>query len=229
MAITRSLTASASSNSDASSYTFSAQAIGAAASDRYVLVGIAARNSSDVALNSVSIGGVSATSVVSATASGSRAAFYIANVPTGTTGDVVVTFASTMLRCAIGVWRVDGLTSTTPTDSTTNTTDPFAANINISAGGAAFGLAYTNGAQTSISWTNLTSDASIFNATWEANACFASAEFATQQTALTLTGDYGAATSFPNGAYVSLEPGAAPAFIAARPLVISQAIQASNW
>lgn len=102
------------SATDASSYTFSGLSLGTASASRVIFVAVAHRKADPSAsTSSVTIGGVSATLVTSSTASnaGSVVEFWRAAVPTGTTGDVVVTTSATVLRCGVGLWRVDGLTS----------------------------------------------------------------------------------------------------------------------
>lgn len=95
---------------DRTAYTFSAQAIGTAATSRRVVVAISWRYSSPApAISSVTIGGVSATvhaSVMTGDGGSNAVAIASAVVPTGTSADVVVTFASTSTRCGIGVWTL---------------------------------------------------------------------------------------------------------------------------
>lgn len=85
----------------------------------------------------VSIGGVGATNTVSAT----HAALWIANVPTGTTGDVVLTYANTMNSTAIGLWRLGGVTSNTPTDTASGSGAPPTVDLTVPFGGVAIAVA----------------------------------------------------------------------------------------
>ncbi len=98
------------SASDLTTYTYSAVAIGTAHFNRHIAVAVLFDNTNDYPPVSVTIGGVSAALVVSRS---SNIALYIAKVPTGTTADIVVTYATAALRSAIGVWRLDGLASAT--------------------------------------------------------------------------------------------------------------------
>lgn len=107
------------------SYTFSAQDIGAAAADRIVAVTIGGeRNAATGDLDTVTIGGVSATIIkVSNGASPNYfTAIAYASVPTGTTADVVVNFTLASNGCGIRVFRITGAAgldaSTTDTDAT---------------------------------------------------------------------------------------------------------------
>src|SRR3989304_2575129 len=91
-------------------YTFADADLGAAASDRQIIVGIS-WPAQDVV--SVTIGGVTATLVtdVYSGISAVRNAFYKANVPTGTTGDIVVTLNGATARMGICWWRATGINS----------------------------------------------------------------------------------------------------------------------
>ena len=99
------------STSNLTTYTYSAVAIGTAHFNRHIVVSVLFDATDDYPPVSVTIGGVSATLVK---AQSSLIALYIAKVPTGTTADIVVTYATAALRSAIGVWRLDGLASATP-------------------------------------------------------------------------------------------------------------------
>ena len=122
--------ATAVSTANASSYTFSSQAIGTADANRYVIVAVhLQRSNTSEIVNSLSVGGVSATLISSGTsntANRSLVDFWKAAVPTGTTADVVVTLSGTADRCAISVWscigNVQKLQSViaAPSDASTN-------------------------------------------------------------------------------------------------------------
>jgi hypothetical protein len=96
--------------------TFSSVDFGTEASDRYIIVGYGTRNDSRT-INSVTIGGVSATILVQQGDGNTTAGIAIAAVPTGTTGDVVVTLNGTADSHYLGVWSATGLASPTPVDS----------------------------------------------------------------------------------------------------------------
>lgn len=149
------------SNSDLTTYTFAALSFGAAAGNRLVIAGISGQNSSARTISSVTIGGVAATQLVTTINGASvfnRVALYAALVPTGTTGDVVVTFSGSCFRAACAVWRATNVFSLTPVSTGSDTNDPSTANLSVVAKGIAVGFAseYVNGAATSYSWTNLT-------------------------------------------------------------------------
>ena len=146
------------SNTDV--YTFSGKDFGDAATDRYIVVTTGAPASAQT-LSSVTIGGVAATIVVQDDDDAS-AGIAIAAVPTGTTGDIVVTWSGSMFSCGIGVYRLTGLQSATASataSDVTITSDAVEASLEIPAGGCGIGYVYwlSSGTATrTASWTNLT-------------------------------------------------------------------------
>ena len=113
--VAASFVTSASSSADASSYTYSTISLGAAASNRKIVVTVAAYGSGNGrTISSLTVGGVEATQVVAATISTNSptAAIWIASVPTGITGDIVVTWTAGMIGCDIAVFRLIGASST---------------------------------------------------------------------------------------------------------------------
>jgi hypothetical protein len=96
--------------SDATIYTYEDVAFGNAHFNRRIIVAVMHDATND-AQATVTIGGVAATRAATAAGTG---ALFIASVPTGTEGDIVVTYASAASRSAIGVWRADGLLDNTP-------------------------------------------------------------------------------------------------------------------
>ncbi len=107
---------------EAQTVTFTAVGIGAAAADRYVFITIPYYNGgiNNISISSVTIGGVLATihsQPFLATPVRGGCALVSALVPTGTTADVVITWAASgagYYRPRIGVYRVTGLQSNTP-------------------------------------------------------------------------------------------------------------------
>lgn len=96
-------------------YTFSGVSLGAAASDRLVIVGVVATATAVRLLSSATIAGIPATiNVQSPTDAASVAAIVSAVVPTGTTGNIVVTFNGSMVHSAISVYRAVQLRSIVP-------------------------------------------------------------------------------------------------------------------
>lgn len=104
-------TAAAGIATDTDVYTFSTQSFGAAADDRIIAVAIGAGYTTVRTIDSVTIGGVTAT-VVDCAGTNHRTAVAYASVPTGTTGDVVVDFSGTCVRCAAITYRIVGANAT---------------------------------------------------------------------------------------------------------------------
>lgn len=161
---------------DASSFTFSSQTLGTAAADRYIIVHASgALVSGTGTINSVTVGGVSATEVVGGTLPGQTTDYtsiWIAAVPTGTTGDVVVAFPGTARRCGIALYRATGLNSATAFDTITDATtaiDPTVSDtINNESGGVFMAAVYTRNSSPlpTMAWTGVTED---YEATVEGN------------------------------------------------------------
>lgn len=111
---------------DAASYSFASQAIGAASASRRVVVAVGWASAAAVSLSSATIGGVSATVDADSGNSGSNRRMYFisANVPTGTTATVALTLSGTAARVGIGLWTLTGgaATGQVATDVTTSTT-----------------------------------------------------------------------------------------------------------
>lgn len=108
-----------------SPYTFSSQTFGTAAADRYIIACFGWNledDSTSNTLSGVTIGGVTATLVNQTTLNNtstndrSGCGMYIANVPTGTSGDVVATFTTGASGgphgCGVGLFRVTGINPT---------------------------------------------------------------------------------------------------------------------
>jgi hypothetical protein len=169
-------------------YTFSARAIGTAASDRRVHVLVHGGGVGDTTLSSVTVGGVSATINVQASSGQHTSAIATAAVPTGTTGDVVVTFSGGKARCGIGVYASTGLSSETAVDTDSSTADPATATLTSVAGGFVLALAAGDNSS-SLTWTNVTEDYDeVFESTVQSGA-----SGVTSSTTVSPSGDYASA------------------------------------
>lgn len=193
MALDFSFLQATSSTTNAATYTFSSQNLGTADSARKIIVAVEARiNSSTPTFDSATIGGVSASIAKSAFrtngTTSSICALIVADVPTGTTGDVVVNYSASCDRCAIQMYRAVGVDSSTPTDTAEATTgDDPTTSIDVPAGGFAIACAIMNNTGSSqITWTGLTED---HESAPESSSVVGSAsdEFASAQTAMTVT------------------------------------------
>lgn len=135
-------------------YTFAGLDFGAADTDRVITVAMASRGTNS--LLSVTIGGVAATQDLHTWKTGAsdvRVSIHRAVVPTGTSGDVVVTFGGNMNHCALGWWRTVGgpvVLNSWNSTSVNNELIP----TDASTGGYAIGI---NHAQTAgVTWAGLT-------------------------------------------------------------------------
>jgi hypothetical protein len=156
--------ATSSANNDAA-YTFTDQALGAAAPDRYVVIAVVLRDAGGLPeASTVTVQGISATEAVGVTFNNTTEAYYaslwIAAVPTGTTGTVVVTGNATMTDCAISLYRVTGIASPTPSDTDTDSGDKslFSMDLDVQSRGIAIGVAIHETHLTAATWTGLTED-----------------------------------------------------------------------
>lgn len=148
-------TASAQNATNLATYTFSSLNLGTAYTDRKIIIGIGARAGTSQTPTSVTVGGVTATHVASVVQNGSYAGIYIASVPTGTTGNVVVTFPGGMVRAAVGVWSARRLQSTTATDTATDPDNPISQALTMAAGSIGIAVGFTQGT-TAHTWTGFT-------------------------------------------------------------------------
>lgn len=179
-------TASPNSTSQASSYTFSAQAISTAGSTRDVVGAFTVFNDgtrTGVA-TSCTLGGVSATLDVSITSDANTAVYiYRAAVPTGTTADIVINFDANVILCSCGVYAMYDAGDVHDTDSAAaSATNPITNTLTIPAGGGCISAAGHNDdpGRTS-AWTNLTEDYDSVLSTYY-SASSASDAFAALQT-----------------------------------------------
>ena len=156
--------------------TYSSLSFGAAASNRIIAVAVVNRaNNTIPTVSSMTIGGGSATQVASAQATDSGDFFagdiWQAAVPTGTSGNVAITYSAASLRSGIDLYRI---VTTTPTAASANgvapgasaTNAPVSTTVTIPSGGAALSIYGLRGAQSStpsITWTNATSDFTATN------------------------------------------------------------------
>ena len=144
-------------NVDRTTYTFSGVSIGTASSDRRIIVTVG--NTNTTLISSATVGGVSATIIVQRVSGGGNAfaGVLIANVPTGTTADIVITFAAGVSNCKAGVYSSTGLLSDTATDTGFSDSNPGSDTLTVIPGGFCVGAcSMLDFALASPSWTALT-------------------------------------------------------------------------
>lgn len=146
---------SANSTADLSTYTFGSQNFGAAASDRVLIAAVTSRRAGGVDVSSVTIGGVTAARVVSATSTEGVTAIYAASVPTGASGTVEVVLTGTALRCNVDLYLATGIAATAhatqATASFSGTT--LSVSLDVPAGGVALAAAQSGGGSGAWPWT----------------------------------------------------------------------------
>lgn len=157
--VVRSFLSSATSATDATAYTYSAMSFGAAFAGRVLVACLGARRNSAASISSVTIGGVTATNVITANNTGGGAdiaAIYAAVVPTGTSGDVVVTYSGTMLRAACTLYSlryVGGITAADTGSDTTLTGSTVSDTLNVPATSAVIACVGWSGTPYTNTWT----------------------------------------------------------------------------
>ena len=145
--------------SNASTYTFSSHSIGAAATDRVVVVVASAFVAGTI--TGVTIGGVAATQAVAGVNGSNRAEIWYLKVAGGTTADIVVSLSASAAHCGIGVYRYTGGSSVpTVTATVTDATASFSTTMSVAEGGVIVGAAVTGGnAGNRFAFTGVTEDA----------------------------------------------------------------------
>ena len=154
--------------------TYNSIGFGTAKDDRIVAVAISYRKtaSSTMAspLNSVTIGGVSATQAIAAAASQRTASsIWYANVPSGTTGTIVLN-SPDAIASAISVYRLIDVSSSTPNDTdssgSTGTVNTLSNTVNIQDKGVGVCSAANANDTDTINWsgTGITKNTNIQNA-----------------------------------------------------------------
>jgi hypothetical protein len=208
--VTYAYTANTSNAGSATSYTFSSVALGTAAANRKIIVGTGSQENVDgTHINTLTVGGVSATELVAINDDAgidSQSEIWIATVPTGTTGDIVIVTNGGQDNMGIGVWAVYGASSTAH-DTVTSTADPQTGTINVPAGGVLIAIAYDRGGGSDYVWTGPTKD---FFTVIESNVQYsgASKAYASAQTNLTVTANVSTEpATHPVMVGVSLAPG----------------------
>ena len=148
---------SAVSADNLTTYTFASQAIGTASATRKIIVGVGGQNVGGQGINTVTVGGNSAAQIAATGVfnSENRAEIWAVDVASGTTADVVVTWADAAVNCGIGIWAADD-TAASVSDTLTDITNPLNGTIDVPANGWAVGYMYSNGGPST--WTGIDED-----------------------------------------------------------------------
>lgn len=182
----------ATDETDRSAYTFAGLSLGGAAATRYIIVGYYARAGGSRNITSLTVGGVTATLVSLTSFAQDVAGFAIAAVPTGASGDVVVTLSGEMLRCAVALWRVLGQPAVVDSDTTTGTAAALSRTLDATPGGHLLALmAAVNLTSGSVTWTGADERFDAYASPLGASG----ADLATNLTEATVSADYSAGSS----------------------------------
>lgn len=136
------------------SITRTAEPIGVAASDRYVVVAVTWRVTAT--LNSATIGGATATIHQQHSASNEGSAIISLLVPSGTTATIVLNFSTGVYRVTTHVYNINSLVSNANFDAATATGVDPSVNINVDAGGVIIAVACWGSATVGTTWTGVT-------------------------------------------------------------------------
>lgn len=146
-------------NTSRADYTFPAQTLGTESAGRGIVVLFGIRDTGTSATSSgVTINGVSASRVVSTNQTGggnlTMTEAWYANVPSGTSGDIVLTFSESVLRCVADGYSVTGnVTAEYAAGIVNGTSIPMS--VNGTTGGALVSFIGVP-MSTTVSWTGVT-------------------------------------------------------------------------
>lgn len=148
------------STTSSGTHTFSSVALPAPDGDRWIIVGVSSqRNPASAApIGSVTVAGSAATLIDGWEVNGHGTHLFAVHLPTGTSGDIVVTnISGTNNRRAIFVWRAILLSgSTAPHDTVQLAGNPSpSGNLDIPAGGFCVAIANAFDANAFTPWTGL--------------------------------------------------------------------------
>lgn len=179
---------------DLTTYTFSGASIGAVKDRRWIIVIPAGQSNATCTISSVTIGGVTATSIGSQQTGTPNVVIgmHALAVPTGTTADIGVTFSGSVFRCGCAVFSLSSdFAPTTPWDFQSDNTvsaNALGVTLSVPALGCAIAASFSfTTSATSHVWTGVTED---YDTTVEANTVgFSGGSFITrpQNTALSIT------------------------------------------
>ncbi|HKY07847.1 MAG TPA: hypothetical protein VJQ55_06385 [Candidatus Binatia bacterium] len=142
----------------------------------------------DATVTALTIAGISASSVAVLNNGTEQASLWVAAVPSGTTSNIVITFANAAYAVGICIWALYGA-SATATDSGGDTdSNPATYALDTNTGGVAvaFGVHRSNTDATFI-WSNLTEDFDQVVDTGDITMSGASAAFVNGQTDLAIS------------------------------------------
>jgi hypothetical protein len=154
--------AAAGNSTDAATHTYTGLSFGTPHPRRHILAGFweAQGGSNFNAPHTCTIGGVSASLVVQSGATGAEVQqVWIAPVPAGASGDIVVQRAGTMISSGIIVWAAYDLVSATAYDTDVGSfAHPATAAVDVPGGSLAIAFIKVGNAGVTVSWSGLAED-----------------------------------------------------------------------
>lgn len=140
-----------------STYTFASYGLGDAAGNRYVALCVMVTSGH---VTGVTIGGVTAIELVESFSAGggSYVGWWIAAVPTGTTGNVVVSTSDSPGGCSIAGYRITGIAGVTPVDTAWVYGSSGVHNVSVFAAAGDIVLAGAITISVATSWVGVTED-----------------------------------------------------------------------
>ena len=152
-------TATAFSNTDLTTYSFTGVSVGAVVPNRLLIVGVGGYSGNvgtNRTINSLTVDG--AATATAATATGAAPiAFFTLALTTQTSVNISVVASGAMANLNIGAWVATDLTSATPIDNQTATATTHTVTLTTAANGVVVGLNGTLGTTTT-GWTGITSN-----------------------------------------------------------------------
>jgi len=144
-------------NGALTTYTLNGASLGAAAPDRFVVVGVTGRGNSRI-ISSVTFDGVAMTLLTKNLANNIPASgLFIRQVPTGSTATIAATFNSGQSNASIAVWTVYGPVDLTSFSAQTILAeDPISRTLSSRKGGVVIGMSANTGTAPVHTWTNMT-------------------------------------------------------------------------
>jgi hypothetical protein len=156
---------SASSTSDLTTYTFSSVSFGNANDTRRIFVCLTTQGGGSGTVTSLTVGGVSAEKLYGEPSAAIRMEVWVAAVPTGTTGNIVVNWSTTKSYTDIHVYRAINLLTNTPTSTifVSTTSNPVSLAMDLAVNDPGFVLSSVmTRANVDVTWTNATEGADAF-------------------------------------------------------------------
>lgn len=147
------------SGSNLTTYTFNNRSFGTESVTRYIVVGVIGTNPTGRTISSVTVNG-NATTIIGQAGTTTRVGIAITSsaFPTGTVGPITVTWNSAPSECAIVVYAVYDIGSTTATDTLSATGNDPSGAIDVPANGIMIAIAGTGARPNAVTWTNATED-----------------------------------------------------------------------